>query len=84
MKTMNWVKREVAEVYESQRAQHAGAADALVMGGYPLLAAVPLAIFLSACLFSSGAWLGAWIALVAATAVIWVLGRSFLFRYTRS
>ena len=35
MKTMNWVKREVAEVYESQRAQHAGAADALVMGGLP-------------------------------------------------
>lgn len=84
MKTLNWLKREIAEVCESQGAQRTGMLDALVMGGYPLLAAVPLAIFLMACLFSSQAWLWAWIALAAAITVLTVLGRSFLARYSRS
>lgn len=84
MKTLNWVKREAAEVYESQGTQRTSATDALVMGSYPLFAAIPLAIFLSACLFSSEVWLWAWIALAAAVAVTVVLGRSFLFRYSRS
>ena len=84
MKTLNWIGREKAEVFESQGAQRAGTIDALVTGGYSLCAAVPFAIALTSSLFSGGMGLGAWASLALSGAVITSLARGFIPRYIRS
>jgi hypothetical protein len=84
MKTLNWIGRERAEVFESQGAQRPGTVDALVTGGYSLFAAVPLAIALTSSLFSGGMGLVAWASLALSGAVITSLARGFIARYIRS
>lgn len=84
MKTLNWITRERAEVFESQGAQRSGSVDALVTGGYSLFAAVPLAFALGSFLFSGGMGMAAWASLALGGAVIASLARGFISRYVRS